>query len=96
MTKSDDVTSGSAQLLDVRTLEEWQEGHAEGALHIPLDELLQGRGDQLDPSKKVYIYCRTGGRAGMATSYLQKNGSQAENIGGLSDWVRAGGTLAKS
>jgi|CXWL01.1.fsa_nt_gi rhodanese-related sulfurtransferase len=85
----DEVKSGDAQLLDVRSLEEWQAGHADHALHIPVDELLQGKIDLLLPTKKIYVYCASGGRAGRAAHYLQEHGFNAENVGGLSDWLRA-------
>jgi rhodanese-related sulfurtransferase len=87
MTKIDEVVSGSAQLLDVRTPEEWDEGHAEHAVHISIDDLLQGKTEPLDPTKKIYVYCQAGGRAGRATAYLQQQGFEAENVGGLSTWL---------
>lgn len=90
MTKTDEVKSGEAQLLDVRTIEEWNEGHAEHALHIPVDELLNGeKTGSLVPAKKIYVYCQAGGRAGRAAAYLQEHGFQAENVGGLSAWLNA-------
>ena len=95
MNMIDEVNSGAAQLLDVRTLEEWQTGHAVHALHIPVDELLAGEKSALFPSKKTYVYCAAGRRAGTAAKYLQKHDFKAENVGGLSDWIRAGGILAK-
>lgn len=88
MTMLDEVRSGEAQLLDVRTIEEWNEEHAEHALHIPINDLLRGQTGPLSPTKKIYVYCMAGGRAGMATEYLKGHGFQAENVGGLSDWLR--------
>ncbi|MDO8514769.1 MAG: rhodanese-like domain-containing protein [bacterium] len=96
MSMIEEVISGTAQLVDVRTAEEWQNGHAEHALHIPVEDILRGEMGKLVPSKKTYVYCRSGGRAGVATAYLQDQDFQAENIGGLNDWLRAGGTLAAS
>lgn len=87
MTMIDEVRSGEAQLLDVRTAPEWEEEHAEHALHIPLEGLLSGETGQLLATKKIYVYCRSGGRAGMAVQYLKQHGFQAENVGGLSDWL---------
>ena len=91
MTMVDEVKSGRAQLLDVRTLEEWQEGHIEYALHIPLDELLRGEMEGLIPTKKIYVHCRSGGRAGTATAYLKTCDFEAENAGGLGDWITLAG-----
>ncbi len=95
MTLGDEVKSGEAQLLDVRTAEEWNEGHAEYALHIPVDELYRGKTDVLLPAKKIYVYCASGGRADMAVQYLQEFGFHAENVGGLRDWVHIS-TLEKN
>lgn len=94
MAMIDEVASGAAQLLDVRTVDEWESGHATGAVHIPISTLTEGGTETLDPSKKVYVYCAAGGRAGRAASYLREHGFDAENIGGLSDWLKAGGTTA--
>lgn len=87
MTMIDEVRAGQAQLLDVRTAPEWEEEHAEYAAHIPLDELLSGDTGQLDATKKIYVYCQSGARASMAARYLHEHGFQAENVGGLSDWL---------
>jgi rhodanese-related sulfurtransferase len=88
------IQNGTAILLDVRTLEEWNEGHATGSLHIPIDELLAGKLEGLDKSVPIYVYCRSGGRAGRARDFLVKQGYQAVSMGGLEDWVRGGGKLS--
>ncbi len=89
MTKFEEVEKGTVQLLDVRTLAEWEEGHAEHAIHIPVDVLVKGNHESLDSSKRTYVYCAAGGRAGTATQYLTSLGFTAENVGGLQDWERA-------
>ena len=94
--KTDEVLSGIATLLDVRTPEEWNDGHAEHAVLIPVDKLIAGAIGSLLPDQKIYVYCKGGVRAGTATTYLQSKGFQVENVGGLSDWVRAVGVLSKS
>lgn len=90
----DDVRDNKAQLLDVRGYDEWNGGHAKDAVHISVDIIMAGKVDELDSTKPVYVYCASGGRAGMATKYLSKSGFQAENVGGLRDWVKAGGEVA--
>ncbi len=89
MTKFEEVETGTAQLLDVRTLAEWQGGHAEHALHIPVDVLMQGNYEPLDTARKIYVYCAAGGRAGRVAVYLKTVGFDAENVGGLKDWEGA-------
>lgn len=51
------LKKGSAVLIDVRPREEYEAGHIEGAVSIPLDELLQ-RIKELPRSKTVVLYCR--------------------------------------
>jgi len=94
MPMQEEVMSGVAQLLDVRTIEEWNQGHAEDAIHIPIENMLKGELGLLNPDKRIYVYCLSGGRAGLATTYLQSNGYHAENVGSLSAWLQAFNNLA--
>lgn len=87
MKMHDEVIAGSAQLLDVRSSEEWKEGHAENAIHIPIENLLKGETNLLKPEKKIYVYCFSGGRAGLAAKYLQEKGYHVETVGGLGTWL---------
>jgi rhodanese-related sulfurtransferase len=76
-------------VLDVRELVEWQHGHIEGAVHIPLMELPQ-RLDEV-PEGQVLVVCRIGGRSGQAVGYLAHQGLDAVNLaGGMVDWEGAG------
>jgi rhodanese-related sulfurtransferase len=93
MNMVDEVTAGDAQLLDVRDDSEWEEGHALGAIHITAGGVLEGEIDPLKTNKPVYVYCESGDRASMAESYLNENGFDALNIGGLEDWIAAGGQV---
>lgn len=68
-------------LLDVRTPREYQLGHAEGAVNIPVDEL-RGRLDELDKSKEIIEYCQVGVRAHVAYRILAQNGFDAANVTG--------------
>ena len=79
-------------LLDVRRDEEWQAGHAEGAIHWDLAKLEAGQMPDIPKDAEVQIYCRTGNRAGTARGIMLQNGWQkVANLGGLSDWERMGG-----
>jgi rhodanese-related sulfurtransferase len=81
------------QVLDVRDPEEWDAGHLENAIHIPLPEL-QGRLGELDPGLPILAVCRTGVRAAKAVDLLSANGFDAENIeGGTEALAEAGVTL---
>lgn len=57
--------------LDVRTLEEWELGHRENAIHWPLDRIERGEFPTLPEGKKTWIaYCQSGMRAAKATQLL--------------------------
>ncbi|WP_159617325.1 rhodanese-like domain-containing protein [Arthrobacter zhaoguopingii] len=79
-----------ARILDVREDYEWEAGHVDGALHIPLDEL-PARLDDLDPDEDLHVICRTGGRSHRAATWLVANGYSAVNVsGGMGAWLEAG------
>jgi rhodanese-related sulfurtransferase len=79
-----------ARILDVREPDEWEAGHIEGALHIPLADL-PGRLDELPDGEPVYVICRIGGRSARAVAWLSHNGYEAVNVdGGMGAWVAAG------
>ena len=86
-----DVKNGDAQLVDVRSKLEWKIGHAKGATHISLDKLAGGYTGDLDSNRPVYVYCASGARSAQAESMLRGRGFKVTNIGGLNNWVQAGG-----
>lgn len=76
-------------VLDVREPVEWQHGHIEGAVHIPLS-LLPVRLGEL-PQTQTLVVCRVGGRSAQAVMWLQQQGYDAVNLdGGMLDWAGAG------
>ncbi len=78
-----------AVLVDVREQDEWDAGHVEGALHIPLADL-PARLDDL-PDGEVVVVCRSGGRSARAVAWLSQNGYDAVNLdGGMGAWAEAG------
>ena len=76
-------------LVDVRTAEEYEEGHIPGAILLPIEEIRKGKLDALpDPDQTLLIYCRTGRRAEDAAAILVKEGySNVYAIGGIFDWT---------
>lgn len=82
--------------LDVRTPEEYAEGHIEGSILIPVQEL-EGRLNELAKDKRVYVYCHSGKRSAAASGILVKNGfTHIENVeGGISAWKEAGYPVVK-
>lgn len=71
----------STMLLDVRSKEEFNNGHIPGAVHIPVDEL-RARLNELDVTKKLLVYCQVGYRGYTATRILLQNGYHATNLTG--------------
>ncbi|MCC9174118.1 rhodanese-like domain-containing protein [Arthrobacter sp. zg-Y179] len=85
-----DTIPEGAKILDVREDYEWEAGHVDGALHIPLDRLPDAL-DDLDPDQDLAVICRTGGRSARATQWLEVNGYSAVNVnGGMGAWLEAG------
>lgn len=75
-------------LLDVRTPEEYAEGHIEGALLIPHTELEARAGAEL-PNKElpIFVYCRSGNRSKTASLELLAMGyTEVYDFGGISGW----------
>ena len=77
-------------VLDVREPEEWQAGHIEGAVHIPLGTLPVRLHDVPD-AQQLLVVCKVGGRSAQACMYLAQQGQQAVNLaGGMLEWEAAG------
>ena len=72
---------GSVQLLDVRTVGEYERGHIESFTNIPVDNLRDNLGE-LDPSKPVYVICQSGVRSYIASRILTQRGFDCFNFSG--------------
>ena len=73
-----------ARLLDVRTTDEHNSGALPNAVNIPLHILPMLADEHLDQDERIFIYCRSGGRAVMAEKILKNMGFQnIQNIGGI-------------
>ena len=94
-----------AILVDVRERSEWDEGHIEGALFLPLSWLREeSKGEQFAerlgekvPAKKIlYVYCRSGRRVLTAAGILRKQGYDVRPLkAGFEALREAGFTPAK-
>jgi molybdopterin/thiamine biosynthesis adenylyltransferase/rhodanese-related sulfurtransferase len=84
---------GYAVWIDVRELDEWQEGHIPGARHVPRG-FLESRIETTVPDKsaEVVIYCAAGNRSAFAAKTLSELGYQRVHSlrGGFTDWKRNG------
>ncbi|WP_330310197.1 MULTISPECIES: rhodanese-like domain-containing protein [unclassified Streptomyces] len=81
-------------LLDVREDDEWEAGHAAGALHIPISEFVARYGELTEAAPqdgRVNVICRSGGRSAQVTQYLVQQGIDAVNVdGGMQIWAAVG------
>jgi rhodanese-related sulfurtransferase len=90
------VADSGAVILDCRTDEEWALAHAKGALHWELAKLAAGEFPDLPKDAHVYVHCMAGARAGKAKELLEAAGwTRVKNMGGISDWTRAGGAVER-
>ncbi len=72
----------NAQLLDVRTVSEFNGNHIEGSKNIPAQAIDQ-KMKNLDKNRPVIVYCAMGGRSNLAASKLKSNGFKVVNAGGI-------------
>ncbi|HLR63342.1 MAG TPA: rhodanese-like domain-containing protein [Lentibacillus sp.] len=73
-------------VIDVREDDEVAQGKIPGAKHIPLGEVPE-RLDEIDKDKHYYMVCRSGGRSGRASEFLDAQGFQVTNVdGGMLQW----------
>ena len=81
-----------AVVVDVREPAEWDAGHIDGSLHVPLAQLT-AKVDEL-PDAELLVVCRSGHRSARAVAWLVQTGRDAVNLeGGLQAWHAAGRDL---
>jgi len=78
-------------ILDVRTLEEYDEGHILGVVLIPVDEL-EDTLNKLTKDKPIIVYCKAGIRSNIAANILINNGFTHvyDMSGGITEWIEKG------
>lgn len=92
LTAADRLGQGIA-LIDVRTKDEWRDGHVSGAVRVSLASL-PNRKDSLQrqyADRYVMVICRSGSRSAHAVNVLRDMGIPALNVkGGINAWKRKG------
>ena len=74
----------NAVLLDVRTPQEYREGHIPGSKNVPLQTLDKVRSVVENKDAELFVYCYSGARSRQATAMLQHMGyANVQNIGGI-------------
>ena len=77
-------TTPGAFLIDVRTGPEYEAGHIEGAINVPLVSIHFIVNHVRDIQAPVYVYCQSGARSGQAVSMIREMGyKNVKNIGGI-------------
>lgn len=92
------IADPSMQLLDVRTQEEFDEGHIARALLADVNDstFVDRAVSLLDKQRPVAVYCRSGRRSARAASLLVEQGYTVTNLnGGVMAWLDAGKMLVK-
>ncbi|MEU7168626.1 rhodanese-like domain-containing protein [Streptomyces morookaense] len=80
-------------LVDSRGAEAWAQGHVQGAVHLPTDEIPSRAAQLLDPAVPVVTYCWGPGCNGAtraALAFAQLGYQVKEMIGGIEYWIREG------
>lgn len=88
-----EIKGDSVQLLDVRTPQEYDEGHIAGALNINVqsDDFQQMAENELSKNSTILVYCRSGRRSIDAAEKLTKLGYKVINLkGGIIEWKEDG------
>ena len=76
--------AAGAVLLDVRTPQEYREGHIPGSQNVPLQQLDKVEEVTENKDTVLYVYCRSGARSRQAVSLLNHMGyTNVHNIGGI-------------
>jgi len=81
------LVEAGAQLVDVRTAEEFAAGHLPGAVNIPVEGLELRMGELEPKDQPIVVYCRSGNRSGRAAGMLERAGYQTvHDLGPMSQW----------
>ena len=86
----------SAKIYDVRTPQEYAEGHFEGAINWPIESIQAGKYPSVPKDTKIYVYCRSGNRSSESTALLKSAGfTNVIDLGGLASVSAIGGDIVK-
>lgn len=76
--------TANAVLLDVRTIDEYNDYHIEGSINIPLDKIDTVNQKITDKNTAIFVHCLSGARSAEATKYLvSQNYNNVKDIGGI-------------
>jgi rhodanese-related sulfurtransferase len=81
-----ELVKNGALLLDVRSPGEFNSGHLDGAVNIPIDQLGRRMAELGPKTRAVVVYCQSGGRSRAAAQMLSGAGYQVHDVGPMSAW----------
>jgi rhodanese-related sulfurtransferase len=82
-----EIAAGDAVALDVRSEEEWNEGHVPGAIHLP-DGDAKASAERPEEGARLMVIAKDGGAAASVASGLIDQGYDAVAVeGGMDDWI---------
>lgn len=87
------ASAKGAQLVDVRTPEEYADGHLKGAVNININaDNFETQLGKLNKDMPVFVYCRSGGRSARAASKMESMGFKKvyDMDGGITAWGSSG------
>jgi rhodanese-related sulfurtransferase len=78
-------------IIDVRSPKEWEGGHLEGSMNIPLNQL-ERRANEVPQEGQVVVHCQSGYRSSIAVSILRRldHTNVLDQVGGYKAWVQSG------
>ncbi|OHA83653.1 MAG: hypothetical protein A2937_02045 [Candidatus Yonathbacteria bacterium RIFCSPLOWO2_01_FULL_47_33b] len=91
--EAQELMKQGATVLDVRTKDEYTEGHIENAVNIDFyDPEFAENIKGLDKAKQYVVHCQSGGRSAKATALMEELGfvSACNVLGGISSWKEKG------
>jgi len=78
------LDQGNAVVIDVRRDDEWEAGHVKGAIHIPVDDVINRIGE-LPKGKKLLFICAVGVRSGLACEMAAAMGFPTSDLYNIED-----------
>jgi rhodanese-related sulfurtransferase len=88
-----EMQQAGALIVDVRRPDEWVSGHARGAIHIPVDDVLNQAEDKLPKDNDLLFICAAGVRSGLAAEMAAALGFENEHLynveQGTPVWIQA-------
>lgn len=92
------IKDSTVTVIDVRTPQEFAQGHIKGARLIPVQELGERMSELASlKERQILVYCHSGNRSSIASRMLLKNGfKKISNLqGGITAWNNRGNTIIK-